>query len=423
VALNLPILPAAGDLLGTTISETALTNQNIVNTWAGQDRGVSNSGYVNDAAVGRLVLNALAVPPHSKITFNGTGPGSALYVDSLVLLNNAATFNFASSNVTSLAINSNLVIYYAQALSNGVPVSGVIDGWNNGHLRWVQTYQGLFNSTNIVTGLPSGPPGPFRFTVSGVQLPTGFVANSNYKVVIQAATNLVSPNWVNVYTGTPPFTFTSFGYTTNQQQFYRAKQGWKAAMKVCGLTGGVGMGKSTAAGFFLRHGARVVDTDGIARQLVQPGQPALAEIQNAFGQNFLAADGSLKRDQLARVVFADESARKKLEAILHPRIRETWLAQVEVWRNENCPLAVVVIPLLFETAAEGHFEKIICAACSPAAQRERLAARGWSPEQIRQRIAAQLPVAQKIARAHFVIWTEGALAAHAQQVALVFGRL
>jgi dephospho-CoA kinase len=106
---------------------------------------------------------------------------------------------------------------------------------------------------------------------------------------------------------------------------------------------------------------------------------------------------------LAQIVFASATARQRLEAILHPRIRAAWLAQVEAWRNENCPLALVVIPLLFETAAENQFEKIICAACSPAAQNGRLLMRGWSPEQIRQRIAAQLPVGQKIARAHFAL--------------------
>jgi dephospho-CoA kinase len=194
-------------------------------------------------------------------------------------------------------------------------------------------------------------------------------------------------------------------------------------MKLCGLTGGVGMGKSTAAAFFSRHGARVVDTDEIARELVQPGRPALAEIKKAFGGKVISSAGELRRGELAQIVFADESARKKLEAILHPRIREAWLAQAEVWRQENCPLAIVVIPLLFETAAESRFEKIICVASSAAAQHGRLAARGWSPEQIRQRIAAQLPVGQKIARSHFVLWAEGTLASHAQQVARVSGRL
>jgi dephospho-CoA kinase len=194
-------------------------------------------------------------------------------------------------------------------------------------------------------------------------------------------------------------------------------------MKLCGLTGGVGMGKSTAAGFFLRSGVRVIDTDELARQLVQPGRPALAEIKNEFGTGFLSAAGGLKREELARLVFADEAARKKLEAILHPRIREAWLAQVETWRGENCPLAVVVIPLLFETQAEPHFDKVICAACTPAAQHERLLQRGWTPEQIQRRIAAQLPVEQKIARSHFVIWTEGSLDAHTRQAGRVLARL
>jgi len=187
-------------------------------------------------------------------------------------------------------------------------------------------------------------------------------------------------------------------------------------MKVCGLTGGVGMGKSTAARFFRERGAQVVDTDELARRLVQPGQPALAAIQSVFGKRVIGSTGELNRAELAQIVFADADARKKLEAILHPLIREQWFAQIETWRGENYPLAVVVIPLLFETRAESHFDKIICAACSTVAQRERLLARGWTPEQIEQRIAAQMPVEKKIARADFVIWTDGALDMHARQI-------
>jgi dephospho-CoA kinase len=194
-------------------------------------------------------------------------------------------------------------------------------------------------------------------------------------------------------------------------------------MKLCGLTGGVGMGKSTAAGFFSELGARVVDTDEIARDLVRPGQPALAEIQKEFGKIVIAADGSLDRTALAATVFADETARKKLEAILHPRIRETWLARVEGWRKENCQLAMVVIPLLYETRAENHFDRIVCAACSPGTQRERLRARGWQEGQIDRRIAAQLPVEQKMARAHFVTWTEGVLDVHRRQIVEIIGKL
>jgi len=194
-------------------------------------------------------------------------------------------------------------------------------------------------------------------------------------------------------------------------------------MKVCGLTGGAGMGKSTAAQFLRRRGVPVVDTDELAHQLVGPGQPALMEIQTVFGKHIVAPDGQLRRDELAQVVFTDPAARKKLEAILHPRIRERWLAQIELSRKENRALAVVVIPLLYETQVESSFDKIICVACSATAQRERLLARGWTPEQIRQRLAAQWPVEQKIARADFVIWTEGSLDVLAQQIDRVLANL
>ena len=194
-------------------------------------------------------------------------------------------------------------------------------------------------------------------------------------------------------------------------------------MKVCGLTGSVGMGKSTAAQFLCESGAQVVDTDELARQLVQRGQPALDEIQTAFGQPVIDSNGELNRAALARIVFSNADARRQLEAILHPRIRERWLARIEIWREENHPLAGVVIPLLFETGAESHFDKIICVACSAAAQRERLLARGWTLEEIRQRNAAQMPVEQKIARADFVVWTEGTLDAHERQIERILAAL
>jgi len=187
-------------------------------------------------------------------------------------------------------------------------------------------------------------------------------------------------------------------------------------MKVCGLTGGIGMGKSTAAGLFRARGIPVADTDELARQLVQPGEPALAEIQAEFGTQVIAPGGRLLRDELALIVFADAAARQRLETILHPRIREAWLAQIETWRREKHALAVVVIPLLFETRAESHFSKIICVACAATTQHQRLLARHWTSEQIRQRIAAQWPVGQKINRSDFVIWTDGALEAHSQQL-------
>lgn len=187
-------------------------------------------------------------------------------------------------------------------------------------------------------------------------------------------------------------------------------------MEVLGLTGGIGMGKSACAQLLQWRGAMVVDTDDLARQIVEPGQPALAEVQEAFGAELVGADERLKREELAQLVFADAGARTKLEAILHPRIRELWRVQIEAWRAEGRPLAVVVIPLLFETGTGSEFDAIICVACSAATQHERLRARGWSPEQIQQRLAAQMPAEEKMLRSNYVIWTEAGMDVHAQQI-------
>lgn len=194
-------------------------------------------------------------------------------------------------------------------------------------------------------------------------------------------------------------------------------------MKLIGLTGGVGMGKSTAAGFFLQAGARVVDTDEIARELVKPGQPALTDISRQFGNSIISSNGFLNRAALAHIVFNDESALRKLEAILHPRIRQAWQSQVSQWSRENCPVAVVVIPLLYETRAEGQFDRITCVACSPASQQSRLRQRGWPEGQVQRRIAAQMPIEQKMTRAHHVIWSEGTPEVHGRQVAEILKRI
>jgi dephospho-CoA kinase len=192
-------------------------------------------------------------------------------------------------------------------------------------------------------------------------------------------------------------------------------------MKLFGLTGGIGMGKSTSASLLARRGVPVVDTDTIARELVEPGQPALQEIVTAFGNEMLDAEGKLKRAALAELVFHSPAKRQQLEAILHPRIRERWLAQVECWRASGARLGVVVIPLLFETNAAAHFDTVVCTACTPATQRLRLHARGWPENQIHQRLAAQWPIEKKMAASQFVIWTEPDLPTHERQLERVFG--
>jgi dephospho-CoA kinase len=192
-------------------------------------------------------------------------------------------------------------------------------------------------------------------------------------------------------------------------------------VKTLGLTGGIGMGKSACAQLLCARGVPVVDTDELARQVVEPGKPALAAVRQLFGPAVLGSDGRLCRDELARRVFAEPAARAQLEAILHPPIRQLWRAQMEVWRAQAKPLAVVVIPLLFETRAETELDATICVACSAATQRQRLLARGWSPVQIEQRLQAQWPVEKKIARANYVIWTEAGLDVHAAQLERLLG--
>ena len=190
----------------------------------------------------------------------------------------------------------------------------------------------------------------------------------------------------------------------------------KYIMKLFGLTGGIGMGKSTAARLLADRGVSVIDTDDLARQLVQPGQPALEEIRNVFGPEFISTDGQLRRSELARKVFSDNAALKKLEAILHPRIRKLWKNDIAKWRNEGRVCAVVIIPLLFETVAESEFDAVICVACSSVTQRQRLRERGWSDEQIDGRLLSQWTIEKKISQSNFIIWTDTTLEAHAAQL-------
>ena len=193
-------------------------------------------------------------------------------------------------------------------------------------------------------------------------------------------------------------------------------------MKLFGLTGGIGMGKSAAAQILAQRGVSVIDTDFLARSVVAPGQPALAEIRNVFGDSVISPDGSLRRDVLARIVFSDPQARQKLETITHPRIRDLWMRETEHWRSQKIQSGCVIIPLLFETSAESEFDATICVACSTATQQKRLLERRWTAEQISQRIAAQFPVDKKIANANYVVWNEGTLNVLAAQLDIVLNR-
>ena len=176
------------------------------------------------------------------------------------------------------------------------------------------------------------------------------------------------------------------------------------------------MGKSTTGALLEKRGMVIVDTDCIARQLVEPGQPALAKIASLFGDSVLLPDGRLNRKELTRRIFADAAERAKLEAILHPKIRQVWEADVRKWRASGLEAGAVIIPLLFETKAETLFDSVICVACSAASQMDRLQQRGWSRAEIKQRLEAQWPTEEKIARSEFVIWTDSTMEVHAAQL-------
>jgi len=177
--------------------------------------------------------------------------------------------------------------------------------------------------------------------------------------------------------------------------------------RVLGLTGGVGMGKSTAARLLKKAGLPVVDSDDLAREAVQPGTEGLAEIADEFGEGFLKPDGSLDRDKMASTVFQDQAARKQLELIIHPRVRAVWENRIEQWREQKRPVGVVVIPLLFEVGLQDSFDAVLCVASSASTQRSRLRGRNWSDAQIAARIAAQMDIAQKMDLADHVLWNEG----------------
>ena len=172
------------------------------------------------------------------------------------------------------------------------------------------------------------------------------------------------------------------------------------------LTGGIATGKSYCLQRFAELGAATIDADALAREAVAPGSPGLRSVAERFGSGVLAADGTLDRPALGRIVFADTKARAALEAIIHPevyrRIRE-WFANLP----SSTTLGIADIPLVFETGHNHDFDLIIVAACDPEEQVRRVVARDGLPAaDARARLAAQWPIAEKVARASHVIWTD-----------------
>ena len=180
------------------------------------------------------------------------------------------------------------------------------------------------------------------------------------------------------------------------------------AIRRIALTGGIATGKSHVRARFESLGIPTIDSDLIAREVVAPGSPALAAIVKRFGPDVLDSRGALDRKRMATIVFSAHEARKALEAIVHPEVRrvtDAWFASLDPGRH---PFAIADIPLLYEVNRDRDFESVIVVAARPEIQLRRLMHRdGLTETEAQRRIDAQLPIDDKVARADFVIRTDG----------------
>jgi dephospho-CoA kinase len=189
------------------------------------------------------------------------------------------------------------------------------------------------------------------------------------------------------------------------------------------LTGGIATGKSHVLERFKRLGAACLDADVLAHGATAAGTEASHAIAARFGSQVLDAAGAVDRQKLGPVVFADPAARRDLEAIVHPAVSRAIAAGLKAFELTGARIAIVDIPLLYETRGEGRFDRVIATLCEPATQLARLAARGLSESEARQRLAAQMPAEEKASRADFVIRTDGTFAETDAQVEAIWSRL
>lgn len=181
-------------------------------------------------------------------------------------------------------------------------------------------------------------------------------------------------------------------------------------MHLFGLTGGIASGKSTVAARFRARGLPVIDADALAREVVTPGSDGLGALVEAFGARVLGPGGALDRPALARLVFSDDEARRKLDAITHPRIAKLAMERAAGLSRSGEPLACYEAALIVENGAADAFRPLVLVACPEDAQIARILARGGaSLEDAHARIGAQKPLAEKVEVADFVIDTGGTL--------------
>jgi len=190
------------------------------------------------------------------------------------------------------------------------------------------------------------------------------------------------------------------------------------------ITGGAGTGKSTVARMFKELGAEVLDADAIARQAVAVGAPAWAEMRRLYGEEFFYPDGSLNRSRLAQLVFADPEARRRLDELIHPRVEAELQARLAALAARGARLVLVEVPLLFETGREAAFDRVIVVAAPEALQIRRLRGRDRRHEaEIRGILAAQWPLADKAARADYLVDNGGSRRQTQRQVKNIWGNL
>jgi dephospho-CoA kinase len=192
-----------------------------------------------------------------------------------------------------------------------------------------------------------------------------------------------------------------------------------------GLTGSIATGKSTVSRMFAHLGARVLDADLLAREVVMPGQPAYLKIVEEFGQGVVQEDGTLDRKALGAIVFAEPARRKRLEEITHPAIAARQQRILSVLDEEAFEGIVIWdVALLFETGGVARMDRVVVVATDPETELARLMARdGMAEADARARIASQMPVAEKAKRAHYVIDNSGDRASTEHQVKVVYEAL
>jgi len=191
-----------------------------------------------------------------------------------------------------------------------------------------------------------------------------------------------------------------------------------------GLTGGIASGKSAVAAMLREMGFAVLDADALAHKLIEPGQAAYAEVIQEFGPSIADSSGRIERAKLGATVFADLAKLDRLNAIVHPRVAEVILSQFEVWRRSGVRDAVFVeAALLLESGIHKKLDGLVVVWCRPEQQLERLLARGFSETEARRRIAAQLPVEEKLRHATEKIDCSGSFEETRRQVEALAGKL